>query len=173
MKKWPTTPKMAEVPLILMCEGPMDGYEEHSPFNDPIGEQLAELCGIDHVRLRDAFELMRVFDRRPIGGVQVPLSLARFVCRQMAPLLQRRNVLFYGRTVCTAFGFEPRRPLQWQGGSYDNKTVHFAFAVIPDLDPDADPDWSSWWRTPEHILETEQFLRPLVHPKARACHAQG
>ena len=119
-------------------------------------------------RLGAAFELRQVFDRRPIMGVQIPMGLAQFVCKQMTPALRGRNVLFYGRTVCMAFGFEPHRPLQWQGGSYNSKDVHFSFAVIPDFDSRSDPDWAAWWQTPEHINTTADFLRPLVHPRARA-----
>ena len=166
MQEKPTAPEMSEAPLVLLSDGPVDGYEE--PFAGPVGDRLASLCNLEPARLPDAFELMQVFDRRPVMDVQIPMGLAQFVCRQMAPSLRGRNVLFYGRSVCMAFGFEPKKPLQWQGGSYNNKTVHFSFAVIPDFDSRSDPDWSDWWHTPEYVNATADFLRPLVHPRARA-----
>lgn len=165
-QKKPTTPAMNEPPIVLVCDAPVQGYDE--PFVGPVGDRLASLMDLPRARLSDAFDLVSVFDRRPIMDRPVPMHVARLVCRQMAPQLQGRNVLFYGRSVCMAFGFEPKMPLHWQGGSYNTKTVHFAFAVIPDFDPRSDPDWSAWWTAPEHINATADFLRPLVHPKARA-----
>ena len=164
----PKTPTMDESPLILLCDGPDDEHDAGPPFAGPVGARIAGLCDLSPVRLPDAFELMRVFDRCPVGGVQVPMELAQFVCQQMVPMLKGRNVLFYGRSVCMAFGFEPKQPLQWQGGSYDAQSVLFSFAVIPDFDSRSDPDWSSWWQESEHVRRTADFLRPLVHPRARA-----
>ena len=164
----PDLTSMDAAPIVLMADAPVDGYDAAAPFAGPVGTRIAQIVDLPFDRLGDAFELQYVFDRRPIGDAKIPMGVARHVCNLLAPKLRNRHVLFYGRALSMAFGFTPSRPMQWHGARYQpGADPLFAFAVVPDFDPRADPGWSQWWARAECVHEAADFLRPLVHPRAR------
>lgn len=156
----PETPTLKTSPIILMGDAP----EHRQPFDGDVGQRLAQLADVPSAMLGSAFDLRTLFDRRALNA-DIPMDVASFVARRTIQTVSGRYILFYGRAVCMAFGLTPRRPMDWQAAVHDGERATFVFAVVPDLDPRNDPQWSSWWI--EHTPEAAEFLRPLVHPKAK------
>lgn len=157
-------------PVVLMCDAPVTGVEGSQPFPPNVGERLSQLLGIPTDSVPTAFDLMYMFDRPPLGEKPIPLHVARYVGEALMPKLQRRHVLFYGRALPLAFGFTPNRPFRWHGAFVEGTSeALFSFAVVPDFDGHDDPVWSQWWSREGSLSEAGEFLRPLVHPRARGC----
>lgn len=151
------------VPAILVGDAP-EG-KDSKPFGSIVGRRLSELIGVEHVRLREAFQLMTLLDVRPAGSI-APLWVAQHVGSLLRPRLAGRQVLFYGRAVAAAFGCPPGKPLTWNAAIYSPGRTEYTYSVLPDFNAHADPIWSAWWNDATNVFQAVEFLQSFAHPRA-------
>lgn len=155
---------MKSSPVILIGEAP-------ALFAGAVGHRLAELAGIEHEHLSDAFRLRTLLDRSPVGAA-LPMHVAQYVARKALPQLLGQHVVFYGRGLAMAYGVMPRKPIDWETVTFRTERANkvagaLTFAVLPE-DSTQDAFWGPWWD--EHADAAAAFLRAIVHPKA---HSHG
>ena len=136
---------------VLIGQAPGRNGDLDAPLEGKIGRRLSKLAGITTDEYLEATERLNLLDDWPGKkgkGDEWPVKKAEKSADELRPNLSGRRILFVGRNVARAFGFDDVPRLEWR------KTDEFEFAWIPHPSGIV-----LWWNDRENRERAGRFLR--------------
>jgi hypothetical protein len=119
----------------------------------PSGARIANLCGLG------SYDYLDRLDRVNLYPASTPVQLDSSAAANLRPLLRGRRVVFLGRRVSEAFGWDGEGWFRWRRGD------DFVAAVSPHPS-----GLSRWWNDPVNVEQARDFYSSLLLP---CVHVEG
>lgn len=152
---------------LVIGQAPAKDTVGKPAFSGKSGPKFAELLGVEHARLWDAFDVVNLLDYYPgvpsdktKRGDAFPMKEAKQRAEGMRTLLGGRRVVFVGRNVARAFEAHNLEFFDWfvdvAQPCFADDRGFFKYCVVPHPS-----GISHFWNDPSNVERARLFMRSI------------